>query len=84
MFIGAKITEARILCRGFRMMSRRVPMEIPDEPSAEERAELRRAARRLFRLYCIACGRATEGLAAPARWGRCAECGGTMLLERSE
>jgi hypothetical protein len=84
MFIGKEITEARRLCRGFCVMSRRVPIELPDEPSAEQRAELRRAARRLFRLYCIACGRATEGLAAPTRWGRCAECGGTMLLERSE
>ena len=51
------------------------------EPSAEARAAQRRAARRLFRLYCIACGRSTESSVAPLRVGRCPHCGGTMLVE---
>ena len=65
-------------------MSRRTrasTFQIPDEPSAEERAALRKAARRIFRLYCFACGRATEGTSTPERAGRCPVCGGTMLLE---
>ena len=54
---------------------------VPDEPSAEDRAALRKAARRIFRLYCFACGRATESTSTPATAGRCPVCGGTMLLE---
>ena len=55
--------------------------QVPDEPSAEERAAQRKAARRVFRLYCFACGRSTEGTTTPERAGRCPVCGGTMLLE---
>jgi hypothetical protein len=51
------------------------------EPSAEERAAQRRAARRMFRLYCFACGRSSETSTAPAHAGRCQECGGSMLVE---
>ena len=55
---------------------------VPEEPSAEERAAQRKAARRVFRLYCFACGRSTEGTNTPERGGgRCPVCGGTMLLE---
>src|SRR5205823_14889543 len=61
--------------------SRWSPIQLPNEPSAEERAAERRAARRVFRLYCFACGRSSEVLIAPARPGRCLQCGGTMLLE---
>ena len=57
--------------------------EYPVEPTAETRAAERRAARRVFRTYCVACGRSTEGLSAAARPGRCAVCGGTMLVELS-
>jgi DNA-directed RNA polymerase subunit RPC12/RpoP len=41
----------------------------------------RRVPRRVFRTYCVACGRSSEGLSAPARPGRCLTCGGTMLVE---
>jgi ATP-dependent Clp protease, protease subunit len=53
------------------------------EPSAEERAEKRRAARRTFRLYCVACGRSSESLTLPAfsSLSRCGHCGGTLLVE---
>jgi DNA-directed RNA polymerase subunit RPC12/RpoP len=51
--------------------------------TAETRAAERRAARRVFRTYCVACGRSSEGSNAPARPGRCAVCGGTMLVELS-
>jgi len=54
---------------------------VPDEPSAEERAAIRKAARRIFRLNCFACGRATESSTTPERARRCPFCGGTMLLE---
>jgi DNA-directed RNA polymerase subunit RPC12/RpoP len=50
-------------------------------PSAAARAAERRTARRVFRTYCVACGRSSEGLSAPARPGRCSTCGGTMLVE---
>jgi len=56
-------------------------MEVHDEPTAEVRAAERRAARRVFRLYCFSCGRSTESAAAPLRPGRCPTCGGSMLLE---
>jgi hypothetical protein len=68
----------------FRSRARRPrmsPLEIEAEPSAEVRAAERRAARRVFRLYCVACGRSSEAATAPARAGRCPTCGGTMLLE---
>ncbi|MCA1648254.1 MAG: hypothetical protein LC797_23285 [Chloroflexi bacterium] len=56
--------------------------QVPEEPCAEERAAIRKAARRVFRLYCFACGRSTEGTSSPTeRAGRCPVCGGTMLLE---
>ena len=61
--------------------SRWSPIQLPNEPSAEERAAERRAARRVFRLYCFACGRSIEVSIAPVRPGRCLHCGGTMLVE---
>jgi hypothetical protein len=61
--------------------SRWSPLNLPHEPSAEERAAQRRAARRMFRLYCFACGRSCEVSQAPTRPGRCVHCGGTMLVE---
>jgi hypothetical protein len=56
-------------------------LDVQDEPTAEVRAAERRAARRVFRLYCFSCGRSTESSTAPVRPGRCPTCGGTMLLE---
>jgi hypothetical protein len=57
-------------------------INLRDELPAEQRAEDRRASRRVFRLYCVSCGRSTEGPIAPTgRPGRCPVCGGTMLLE---
>ena len=56
-------------------------LDVQDEPTPEVRAAERRAARRVFRLYCFSCGRSTESSAAPLRPGRCPTCGGTMLLE---
>jgi len=61
--------------------SRWSPIQLPNEPSAEERAAERRAARRVFRLYCFACGRSSEVSIAPVRPGRCLHCGGSMLVE---
>jgi hypothetical protein len=61
--------------------SRWSPLNLLDEPPAEERAAQRRAARRVFRLYCFACGRSSEVSKAPARPGRCLHCDGTMLVE---
>jgi hypothetical protein len=61
--------------------SRWMPLTLVDEPSAEERAAQRRAERRVFRLYCFACGRSSDVLIAPARPGRCLHCGGTMQVE---
>ena len=61
--------------------SRWTPLPVVDEPSAEQRAAQRRAARRVFRVYCVACGRSTEELTAPARAGRCTHGGGTMRVE---
>ena len=60
---------------------RLAPLNLLDEPSAADRAEQRRALRRVFRLYCLACGRSSEVLIAPAQPGRCFHCGGTMLTE---
>lgn len=59
----------------------RAALEPLDEPSAEERAASRKAARTLFRVYCIACARSSEGASAPARLSRCEHCGGTLLVE---
>jgi hypothetical protein len=75
-----------------RMLDDGAPADLPpsprrarwtpeDEAPAEERAAQRRAARRVFRLYCFACGRSIEMAMAPARPGRCLHCGGTMLVE---
>jgi hypothetical protein len=61
--------------------SRLSAVEVEAEPSAAVRAAERRAARRMFRLYCVSCGRSTESPTAPLRPGRCPTCGGTMLLE---
>ena|SRR6266571_7305255 len=72
---GAPISHRR---RAPRVTS---PLQLAQEPSPEDRAAQRRAARRLFRLYCLACGRSTESSSAPARAGRCTDCGGTMLWE---
>jgi hypothetical protein len=60
---------------------RRNAFESIDEPSAEERAATRKVARTLFRVYCIACSRSSEGASAPVRLSRCPDCGGTMLVE---
>ena len=56
-------------------------LDVHIEPTAEVRAAERRAARRVFRLYCFSCGRSSESSTAPVRPGRCPTCGGTMLLE---
>ena len=61
--------------------SRWSPLNLLEEPSAADRAARRRAVRRVFRLYCLACGRSSEVLIAPAQPGRCVHCGGTMLVE---
>ena len=61
--------------------SRWSPLNLLDEPSAADRAAQRRALRRVFRLYCLACGRSSEVSIAPAQPGRCVHCGGTMLVE---
>ena len=37
-----------------------------------------------FRIYCFACGRASESDVAPTRIDRCDACGGTMLVELGE
>jgi hypothetical protein len=54
---------------------------VPSIVSPEERVAQRRATRRLFRAYCVACARSTESSSVPALAGRCAHCGGTMLVE---
>jgi hypothetical protein len=56
-------------------------IDVQVEPTADIRAAERRAARRVFRLYCFSCGRSTESSSAPVRPGRCPTCGGSMLLE---
>jgi DNA-directed RNA polymerase subunit RPC12/RpoP len=53
------------------------------EPSAEPGAAERRPSGRVFRTYCVACGRSSEEASAPVRPGRCLTCGGTMLVELS-
>lgn len=56
-------------------------MQLMAEPSAEERAAQRRAARWRYRLYCLACGRSVEISTVPAFGSRCGHCGGTLLVE---
>jgi hypothetical protein len=56
-------------------------LDLDEELPREVRAAQRRAARRIFRLYCVACGRSTDVSTAPSRPGRCVHCGGTMLVE---
>jgi hypothetical protein len=51
------------------------------EPPAAERRARGRAVRRVFRVYCFACGRSLDSPTVPARPGRCLHCGGTMLRE---
>ena len=51
------------------------------EPPAAERRARGWAVRRVFRLYCIACGRSLDSPTVTARPGRCLHCGGTMLRE---
>ena len=51
------------------------------EPPAAERRARGWAVRRVFRLYCFACGRSLDSPTVPARPGRCLHCGGTMLRE---
>jgi hypothetical protein len=51
------------------------------EPPAAERRARGSAVRRLFRLYCFACGRSLESPTVPARLDRCIHCGGTMVRE---
>ena len=63
-------------------MSRWSPLILLDEPvAAADRSAQRRAAQRVFRVYCVACGRSSEALIAPAHPGRCGHCDGTMLTE---
>ena len=52
------------------------PLELLDEPSTNERAAQRRAARRVFQVYCLARGRSGKVSVAPLRPGRCLHCGG--------
>jgi rRNA maturation endonuclease Nob1 len=66
---------ARCSSRG----QRRVALD--EEPSAEERMTERRLSRTHYRLYCYSCGRSAPVDSPPARPGRCASCGGTMLTE---
>src|ERR1044071_1384533 len=61
-------------------VSRKTP-NLDEELPAEARAAQRRAHRRVFRLYCVACGRSSEVSTAPLRTGRCVHCDGTMLVE---
>jgi hypothetical protein len=56
-------------------------VRLQEESSAEDRAAQRRVARRMFRLYCLACGRSSEVSIAPMRPGRCLHCSGTLLVE---
>ena|SRR5215207_6002308 len=51
------------------------------EGEAAAGAVERRSVRRVYRLYCVACGRSTESPAPPPKVGRCPACGGTMLVE---
>jgi hypothetical protein len=37
-----------------------------------------------FRIYCFACGRASEMDVVPPRIDRCEACGGTMLVEMGD
>ena len=85
---AAAVTGAPLVDEGFadafepRARRTRIShLDIPAEPNAEVRAAERRAARRVFRLYCFSCGRSSESSTAPLRPGRCPTCGGTMLLE---
>jgi hypothetical protein len=75
---GAPLNQSR-KARGRR--SRWSPLNLLDEPSAADRAARRRAVQRVFRVYCLACGRSSEMSIAPAQPGRCSHCGGTMLAE---
>ena len=56
-------------------------LPVESEANIEARAAARRASRRMFRLYCVACGRSTESATPPPQVGRCPACGGTMLVE---
>jgi len=79
MMVVAAVDEHELPAR----RSRRTPLELIDEPLAEVRAAERKAARIRFRVYCIACGRATETAAPPPeRPSRCEHCSGTMLVEQ--
>ena len=49
-----------------RCKSRWSPLNLPDEAPTEERAAQRVAARRLFGVYCVACGRTSEVSIVPA------------------
>ena len=77
---GATKTAAAARCTrcGFR---NGLDGSLEDEPSADVRAAQRRSARRVFRLYCLACSRSIEASTPPTRPGRCSACGGTMLIE---
>lgn len=59
----------------------RKELDLDEELPPDVRAAQRRDARRIFRLYCLACGRSTDVSTAPPRAGRCVHCGGTMLVE---
>jgi ribosomal protein L40E len=75
---GAPKTSPAARCRKCGSLGRLD--DLLEAPAAARAAE-RRAGRRVYRTYCVACGRSTEGLSAPARPGRCVTCGGTMLVE---
>ena len=77
---GASKASTAVRCAtcGF---SKRLDRVLGHEPSAEVRVAQRRTARRVFRLYCLACSRSSEVSTPPAQPGRCSACGGTMLTE---
>src|SRR5579872_3304863 len=90
--LAARVRQVSSVCAGcgtlkagptvrYRKCGRSGRLDDVVEPSAATRAAERRAARRIFRTYCVACGRSSEGLTAPTRPGRCVTCGGTMLVE---
>lgn|SRR5205814_1777322 len=64
-----------------RRKSRWSPINPPDEAPTEEHAAQRQPAPRVFRVYCVACGRSSEMSIVPAQPGRCVHCDGTMLVE---
>lgn len=56
----------------------------PIEPAPIEPARTPTRVQTKYRLYCVACGRATDVEVAASHASRCQTCGGSMLLEPSE